>query len=213
MISCRNLSFYYGKKNILKMVNINLPCDGVYALVGENGVGKTTFLKIILNILKTKGVDNSYLDDCSFSLSEDSLYDNLTVYENLYYYALLKGIPFNRVEEVLNKCNISSCQDIKVKKLSKGTKEKVLIAKCLLLEAHLYIFDEPYNGLDPKECINFNKIIKNLKEKDKLIIISSHILSELDDIYDYVILVKDKNIHLFDKNNIDSLKSFFKEDI
>lgn len=213
MISCRNLSFYYGKRNILNNVNINLPCDGVYALIGENGVGKTTFLKIILNILKTNGVDNTYLEDSSFALSEDALYDNLTVYENLYYHALLKGITISKIDGVINDCHISSYKDIMVKKLSKGTKQKVLIAKCLLQDAHLYIFDEPYNGLDPKESINFNNLVIRLKEKGKLVIISSHILSGINDIYDYIILVKDKDIHLYDKNNMHDIKDFFREDI
>lgn len=213
MISCRNLSFYYGKKKIISNVDIDLPREGIYALVGENGVGKTTFLKILLGILQADGVDNSYINDCSFNLSEDSLYDNLTVYENLYYYALLKGIAFERIEEVIYKCNISEYADVRIKKLSKGTKQKVLIAKCLLLDAHLYIFDEPYNGLDPREVNNFNNILKTLKDMGKMIIISSHILSGLDDIYDYVILVKDKNIHLYDKNNISSIDELFREEI
>ena len=213
MISCRNLSFYYGKRNILNNVNISLPCDGVYALIGENGVGKTTFLKIILDILKTNGVENTYLEDCSFALSEDALYDNLTVYENLYYHALLKGITISKIAEVMDECHISSYKDIRVKKLSKGTKQKLLIAKCLLQDAHLYIFDEPYNGLDPKESINFNNLVTHLKEKGKLVIISSHILSGINDIYDYIILVKDKDIHLYDKNNMHDIKDFFREDI
>ncbi len=213
MISCRNLSFYYGKRNILNNVSINLPCDGVYALIGENGVGKTTFLKIILNILKTNGVDNSYLEDSSFALSEDALYDNLTVYENLYYHALLNGIAISKIDGVINDCHISSYKDIRVKKLSKGTKQKVLIAKCLLQDVHLYIFDEPYNGLDPKESINFNNLVIRLKEKGKLVIISSHILSGINDIYDYIILIKDKDIHLYDKNNMHDIKDFFREDI
>ncbi len=213
MISCRNLSFYYGKRNILNNVNINLPCDGVYALIGENGVGKTTFLKIILNILKANGVDNTYLEDSSFALSEDALYDNLTVYENLYYHALLKGITISKIDEVISDCHISFYKDIRIKKLSKGTKQKVLIAKCLLQDVHLYIFDEPYNGLDPKESINFNNLVIRLKEKGKLVIISSHILSGINDIYDYIILVKDKDIHLYDKNNMHDIKDFFREDI
>ena len=210
MISCRNLSFYYGKRNILNNVNIDLPKEGVYALVGENGVGKTTFLKLLINILKADGIVNPYLEDSSFSISENALYDNLTVYENLYYYALLKGIALNKINEVINKCNLKDYKDIRIKKLSKGTKQKALIAKCLLVDSHLYIFDEPYNGLDPKESINFNNIIEKLKAKGKLVIISSHILSGIEDICDYVILIKDKDVHLYDHHNIHDIKDLFK---
>ena len=213
MISCRNLSFYYGKNSVLEDVNIKLPKEGVYALVGENGAGKTTFLKLLLAILKADGITNDYLENCSFSITEKALYDNLTVYENLYYLALLKKISFKKIDEVINKCHLESYKNKRVKKLSKGMKQKTLIAKCLILDSYLYIFDEPYNGLDPKESANFNELIKDLKVKGKLVIISSHILDDLSNICDYVILVKEHNIHLFDKNNISSLSSLFREDI
>ena len=213
MISCRNLSFYYGKKQILNNINIELAKEGVYALVGENGVGKTTFLKLLLNILQSDGIDNDYLKSCSFVLNDDALYDNLTVYENLYYFALLKKINVKNIEAILSKCHILDYKSVKIKKLSKGTKQKVLIAKCLLQDCYLYIFDEPYNGLDPKECDNFNTLIKELKKQGKLVIISSHILSGLSDIYDYIILIENKDVYMYDKNKISSLASLFRKNL
>lgn len=201
MYSYKNLSFYYGKKMIFKDINININNGEVIALVGNNGVGKTTLLNLIKNINeKNFNIKTSYLDNVI------PFYNNMTVFDNLYYYSLLSSISKEKIENILNELFITKYKNILYKNLSLGTKQKVNLARCLIEDSEIYLFDEPLNGLDPKSIIIFNNIIKRLKNANKAIIISSHLLNEINTIADKYLYLNHQSINNYNKNELEKLK-------
>lgn len=210
-ISCRNLSFSYGKKKIFANINLEIAHPGIYALVGSNGCGKSTLLKLLLGIIPSKHVIPCKYDATSFMLDDNALYENLTVRENLIYFNMLKGGQKENLAKVLDLLDIKMYQNTKIKKLSLGTKVKASIAKTLLCDSAVYIFDEPLNGLDPKGVIKVRNILKNLQRQKKIVIISSHLLKELNDIADYIIFIDNKKLKMFNKNEVSDIETLFKE--
>lgn len=184
--SYENLSFYYGKKVVLKNISFTMESGDVIALVGDNGVGKSTLLKIISGIIPTQNVP---IVKASFMINTPSFYPYLTGYQNLTCFANLYSEKLIEVDEVLNIVDLNKAKDKKYEKYSLGMKKRLGIAKCLLQDADIYLFDEPLNGLDAKSIAIFRNIIKMLKSKGKAVIISSHILGELDKYANKVLLI------------------------
>ena len=176
--TCNNLSFNYHKKEIFNNISFNIKCGDVIALVGNNGTGKTTLLKIMIGYLKKNNINTNM--KISYLVGNPSFYPYLTGYQNLKYYQILNNLPEESIDKVLHITGLYDDRNIKYKKYSLGMKERLAISKCLLNDADLYLFDEPLNGLDPEGIILFRKIINYLKECNKTIVISSHILKELD---------------------------------
>lgn len=203
MYSYKNLSFYYGKKLIYHDINLNLKKGSIYTLVGNNGVGKTTLLKQLYNL-------NNY--KISLLTGKNPFYDNLSSYDNLYYYLLLTNVNKDNINNILNKLNISKYKDTKYKKLSLGTKQKLSIARVLLEDSDIYLFDEPLNGLDPKSINLFINIINDLKTLNKTVIISSHLLKELSIASDYYLYMVNKELYFFNNNDLNKLENLLMED-
>lgn len=175
--SYKNLSFYYGKKKILDNVNITLNSGDVIALVGSNGVGKSTLLKIIAGLISVR---NESKLDTSFLINDPAFYPYLTIKQNLIYFSKIYKNKLLDIDDVLNLVKLKHYERLKYNKCSLGMKRRLAIAKCLLKDADIYIFDEPLNGLDAKSIIDFREIIMFLETKNKIVIISSHILGELE---------------------------------
>jgi len=176
--SCENLYFYYGKKMILNNISFEIKKGDVVALVGYNGVGKTTLLKILAKLTKENIFNRDYT--VSFLIEKPAFYPYLTGYQNLAYFSKLPGKSLLSLEEALAMVGLTKDKNIKYQKYSLGMKERLGIAKCLLKSSDIYLFDEPLNGLDAKKISEFRHIIKFLKSLGKTIVISSHILHELD---------------------------------
>jgi len=183
-----NLSFYYGKKIVLNNINFKLNRGDVVALVGPNGVGKSTLLKIIAGIIGNKKV--SY--NVSFLINEPAFYPYLTGIENLNTFNFLYKKHLYDPKYCLKLVDLENSKNTLYHKYSIGMKKRLGIAKCLLQDADIYLFDEPLNGLDAKSIILFRDIVKELQKNNKIVIISSHILGELDK-YCNKVLVLNKN--------------------
>lgn len=211
--SYENLSFYYGKKIVLNNINLSIKNNDVVAIIGPNGVGKTTLMKIIAKIINIK---NNHKLSVSFLINDPSFYPHLTGKENLNYFNMINKNELKTVDEALDIVNLSEHKNIKVSKYSMGMKKRLAIAKCLLQNADIYLFDEPLNGLDAKSIIVFRNVIEYLKSLGKIIIISSHILKELELYATKVLLLNkehnSKEIILDENSNhyhiITSLNSF-----
>lgn len=198
--SLKNLSFYYGKKIILNNISFSIKKGDIIALVGNNGVGKTTLLKILAKQIKHKQINHNY--NVSFLINKPCFYPYMTGYQNLHYFALnIKNKLFTE-KEVLELVDLYRDQNLKYHKYSLGMKQKLGIAKCLLDDADLYVFDEPLNGLDFKGICMFRDIISLLKSLNKTVIISSHILNELNLYCNKVFYINDK--HYFLEYNLQS---------
>jgi ABC-2 type transport system ATP-binding protein len=211
-VELKNVSKVIGNNLIIDDVSFHLEKGKIYGLVGANGSGKSTILKIILGLYKSKGEVfingknlntnfNECLKDIGGIVDYVSFYDYLSAYENLRYFALLYGVSFDRIVEVMDLVNLKINDKKIVKKFSLGMKQRLGIAISLLKDPSILILDEPTNGLDPRGVRDFRNLLLSLK--DKTIIISSHLISEIEKISDEVIFISNKKIYQksIDKSN------------
>ncbi len=165
----------------------------IYGLIGKNGAGKTTLFKVILGLSASNGGKMSILGASSEKENNDNrakigffvgvdFYAYLSGAENLHYYRRLKGIKDkSEVDRVLEMVGLDkNAAKVPVKKYSLGMKQRLGIANALLGDPEILIFDEPTNGLDPQGIMDVRNMIQKINEDEgKTIIVSSHILSEL----------------------------------
>ena len=220
-----NINKKFKNHQVLKDLSFKLEDNGVYALVGPNGSGKTTLFNIITNLINMDSgevlindIDNS--DPKIFNyltlLKDNSvLYEYLTGLDHLNFISYLHKIDKKRVDEIIEELNIGSYINNKVSSYSLGMKQHLLIAMAILPDPEIILMDEPINGLDPTSIINFRNLIMKLKE-NKLIVISSHTLSEIDYITNNILFLKDGSILKEDmsKYNLQEYRyKIFEEDI
>ncbi|SHK03150.1 ABC-2 type transport system ATP-binding protein [Hathewaya proteolytica DSM 3090] len=209
VLSIDNLNKSYSKK-VLDNISFKINQGEVVGLVGPNGVGKTTLMKIICNLglqdsgcIKICGVDSKdkgekkkqYLSSFSCVIENPALYEELSGYENIEFIRKLNKIPKESMEEMLEFVGIGNMIKKKVKFYSLGMKQRLALAICLITSPKLLILDEPTNGLDPDGSMEFRKMLNKLsQEKHIAVLISSHILSELDKTCSRILFLKDGNI-------------------
>lgn len=205
MLELKNLSKSYGKKEALRNINIRFE-KGIYGLLGPNGAGKSTLMNVMSDVLEPTTGELLYDDVNIKKLNEDyrskigylpqkaGYYGDFTAEKTLEYFAVLRGVDKkiikDRIDEVLKMVHLSEHRKEKVKTFSGGMKQRLGIAVTLVGNPEILIFDEPTAGLDPKERLNFRNLMKELAS-DKTIILSTHIVSDIDAIATYVILLKE----------------------
>ncbi len=185
----------FKNQNAVDCVSLNIKKNSVYGLLGPNGAGKSTILKMISGILKpTSGnieINNhewsrNDLKNIGALIEMPPLYDNLTAYENLNVRALALNIPKERIGEVLETVQLTDARKKKAGQFSLGMKQRLGIALALLAQPEILILDEPTNGLDPIGIQELRNLIRSFPEKGISVILSSHILSEVVQIADYI---------------------------
>ena len=219
MLEVKELSKKYGKRYGLIEFNYNFE-NKVYGLLGPNGAGKSTLMNIICKVLKRTSGEiiyewkDEYRKYVGYLPQYTGLYQDFTVKETLEYFAYLRGVAKEKAEEnvnmVLEYTNLSDRAKDKVESLSGGMKRRLAIAITLVGNPKILIFDEPTVGLDPMERYRFKEMIKKIRE-DKIIIISSHIVSDISEIADKVIIMKDgKIVGNLENTDIDIEKEYMK---
>ncbi|NBK00283.1 ABC transporter ATP-binding protein [bacterium 1xD8-48] len=194
----------YGKKEALQDVSFTLK-KGIYGLLGENGAGKSTLMRIMSTVdFPTKGMirydgeniftlDEKYRGKIGYMPQNYSVYPGFTAKDFLEYMGVLKGIPKeklkSRIAEVLEFVNLSDVAGKKVKTFSGGMKRRIGIAQAIINEPEIVILDEPTAGLDPTERIRFSNIISDMG-KDKIVLLSTHIVSDIEAIANNLVVVK-----------------------
>lgn len=181
----------YQDSMVLNKVNITINKGDIYGLVGRNGAGKSTLMNIISS-LTMKNEGEVYLFGTEIGQSRDNrnrmgcmienpaFYPNLSAYDNLKYYCILKGIvDHHKIDEVLKKVNLDNTGKKKFKQFSLGMKQRLGIALAILNNPDFIILDEPINGLDPLGISEIRETLLQLQQENITILISSHILSEL----------------------------------
>ena len=232
MLKVKNVSKNFGEIQALIDISFSITKGEIIALLGENGAGKSTLLRIISGYLEaTQGeiwldnleINQDYLTfskKCGYVQEISSLYDELTVYEYLYFVSNLRQIPKSEIDEKIKK--VISLLDLKkviaqqTNTLSKGFKKRTELASTLISEPEILILDEPTEGLDPNQKDSIRKAIKQYSKKHT-IIISTHTMEEVDAIASRIILLHkgklqtDMSIKEFKKiSNNNLLKSFKK---
>ena len=208
MLAVNNVTKKYNDFTVLE--NINLEFDnGVYGLLAPNGAGKTTLIKMITTLLfPTKGeilwegtdiraLDDKYRDIIGYLPQEFGYYKNYSPRQFLEYLAALKGIDRHdskeKITELMELVALEDVVDKKMRKFSGGMIQRVGIAQALLNNPKILILDEPTAGLDPKERVRFRNMISSLS-KDRIVILSTHIVSDIETIANQVIMFKDHKL-------------------
>lgn len=193
VISTKDLTFTFGEQKVVKSLSLQVPEGSIYGFLGPNGAGKTTTIKLLLNLLKTqegsifvfeKELQSNRIEILSqigSLIEQPAIYLHLTGKENLLNRALLLQIPANRVDEMLSLVHLTDAAHKKAGQYSLGMKQRLGIALALLSNPKLLILDEPTNGLDPNGIIEIRELlIKLVKEHQKTVFISSHLLGEIE---------------------------------
>lgn len=200
MLRVNNVSKKFKKKEVLHGIDFVLG-NGVYGLLGENGAGKSTLMRCILGLYTDYTGKISYNNVYAFNKEKVGYLpqhfnglEELKVGELLNYFADIKKIPKksinDEIDRVLDKVNLSDRKDSKVRDLSGGMKQRIGIAQTLIGTPEIIVYDEPTIGLDPKERIRFENIIEEEKS-NKTILISTHIVSDIEYLCDEIIVMKE----------------------
>jgi len=223
MITTENLSFSYTDKSVLKNINLKVPKGSIYGYLGKNGSGKSTTIKILLGLLRAQSGSIRY-DSHPFTantlyrignlIESPSFYSHLTAYENLKYLDIVFHRGEDRITEVLSLVDLNGARDKKAKKFSSGMKQRLGIALALFHNPDILILDEPLNGLDPEGIHDMRKLIVRLHNEGKTILLSSHILSEIEKVCTHIgilddgLLIYQGSIHSLKTDELD-LESVF----
>lgn len=209
MVRISNVSKSYGQQLALDQVTIPIKRGQICGLVGENGAGKTTLLRILCGLsIPTEGeIEVSKNLKIGSLIEAPALYQNLSAYDNLKYLGLQLGLDQlnSRVEEVLDIIGLATVsKKKKSKNFSLGMRQRLAIGMAILDQPDFLILDEPINGLDPSGIKEVRKLLLKLKEKQGMtVLISSHLLSELEQIADYFVMMsKGKVLEILEQDQL-----------
>lgn len=193
ILKTNNLNKAFKGQNIVDNLSLEIKRNSVYGLLGPNGAGKSTTLKMITGMLRPNAGDIIFnghlwsrkdLQDIGVLIETPPLYDNLTAKENLKVRTIALGIPQSRIDEVLEIVDLTNTGKKRAGQFSLGMKQRLGIAIALLNKPKLLILDEPTNGLDPIGIQELRKLIRSLPEQGITVILSSHILPEVEQVVD-----------------------------
>jgi ABC-2 type transport system ATP-binding protein len=200
-ISVSDLSKKYDDRLAVSHINFEVPLGIVCGFVGPNGSGKTTTMRMLLGLITpTTGKGHilgepiehpeKYLSRVGAMIEGPAFYPALSGYENLSVLAKLGGFPIERVQELLDKVGLGDRGKSKFKTYSLGMKQRLGIAAALLPNPKLLMLDEPTNGLDPEGIQEVRALLRELANDGTTVFVSSHLLSELEIISDYIVMLR-----------------------
>jgi ABC-2 type transport system ATP-binding protein len=205
IIEAVNLSKRYGSFTAVSDLNLKIEGSKCVGFLGPNGAGKTTTLKMFTDLIRPSagkalinGVNvhtqkKKALASVGALIETPEIYPSLTPREGLMMIAEIRGVPSTertkRIEEAVSEVRMEAWIDKRVGKFSKGMKQRICIASALLSDPSILLLDEPTNGLDPRGMTEVRGIVKSLKSKERLIFMSSHILSEVSEVCDEVAMI------------------------
>ena len=209
MLTVKDVTKRYGKFTVLEHVSLEFQ-PGVYGLLAPNGAGKTTLMKMLTTLAfptegeilwsgtEIRGLGAAYRQQLGYLPQQLGFYPHYTPNQYLSYLSALKGLDGKtageRIPKLLDLVGLSEVADKKMKKLSGGMVQRVGIAQALLNNPKILILDEPTAGLDPKERGRFRNILSGLS-RDRIVILSTHIVSDVENVANQLILLKDRQVY------------------
>src|SRR2546421_588389 len=199
-IETHGLSKHFGQRKAVDGLTISIPAGTIAGFVGPNGAGKTTTIRLLLGLVRpTEGRatilgkplthPRSYLPRVGALIEAPAFYPSLSGRTNLEVLAQLGGHPRSRVSQVLELVDLFDRAKDPVGRYSQGMKQRLGVAMALLPDPDLLILDEPANGLDPLGIIGMRDLLRRLREQGKSIFISSHLLGELEQVTDWLVML------------------------
>lgn len=195
ILKTTNLCKNFKGQMVVNNVSLNIQRNSVYGLLGPNGAGKSTILKLLTGILRPASGRIEFDGHCwkrddlahiGALIEQPPLYENLTAYENLKVRTTLLGLDDARINEVLQIVRLTNTGKKRAGQFSLGMKQRLGIAIALLNHPKLLILDEPTNGLDPVGIEELRELIRSFPNSEITVILSSHILSEVQQIADHI---------------------------
>ena len=219
ILETKNLTKTFGKQKAVDGISLKIKENSIYGLLGPNGAGKSTTLKMITGMIhKTSGQIfleghewiRDDLSDIGALIEMPALYENLSARENLKVRTLLLGLPDSRIDEVLEIVSLKDTGKKKSSQFSLGMKQRLGIAIALLNNPKLLILDEPTNGLDPLGIQELRDLIRSFPEKGITVILSSHILAEVEQTADHIGIINNGKLQYQNIiNHDDNLEELF----
>ena len=210
MLECRELTKWFGSKEAVADLTLNLDKGKIYGLLGENGSGKTTWMKMVAGLTKPgrgeilyEGHPIGWRDKAkiAYMATEPFFYDFMKVSDvGEYYEAFFEDFDRREYTETVSAMGLEP--GMKVRNLSSGMSAKLKLAATLSRNAELYLLDEPLNGIDCKAREEIIGLILEEANGENTFVISTHLLEEVESFIEYAIFIKDG--HLADKVNLES---------
>ena len=216
IVETKGLSKSYGDKQVVRDVDLKVPKGCVYGFMGPNGAGKSTTLKMLLGLVKAGSGEAriagkemnpknrlEILKETGSLIESPSYYGHLTGRENLEIVRTLKGAPEKEIDQVLKLVRMERQQNKKAREYSLGMKQRLGLAAALIGRPELLILDEPTNGLDPAGIQEIRELICELPKRMGItVLVSSHLLSEMDQMADYVGIINHGQLIFQDKLDV-----------
>ncbi|MED3867338.1 ABC transporter ATP-binding protein [Priestia megaterium] len=211
VIEVKNLTKVFGDKVVLKDVTFEVKKGETFGFLGPSGSGKTTTIKILTSqLILTKGevtifdeplqkkTTKHYLKKVGILTDNSTLYERLSVYQNLLLYCKLYEVSASRIDEVLEDVNLLSDKKTIVQKLSKGMRQRVVLARAFLHKPKILFLDEPTSALDPVNTKHIYKGLRKLNEQGTTIFLTTHDMVEAEELCDRVAFLHQGEIKLLD---------------
>lgn len=216
MIEIKDLHKKFGRNEVLKGIDLTIAKGGIFSILGPNGSGKTTLIKSILGMvipdsgeisIENQPLKNNfkYRNDIDYLPQIANFPENLNVSELVAMIKDMRSAKQTNEDELIEMFKLQPFWNKKLSRLSGGTKQKVNIVLAFMFNSPLIILDEPTNGLDPISHLRLKNLINSEKEKGKTILITSHILSFVEQISDEIVFLLEGKIYF--KGSISALKS------
>jgi ABC-2 type transport system ATP-binding protein len=222
MLKVEHVTKYYGDFKAVDDLSFEVKKGEIFGLLGVNGAGKTTTFRMIIGLLDVtsgsitlngKPINYDITDKIGFLTEERSLLTKLTVKEQCIYYGKLKNMSekdiLEKLDYLLNRFDISSYKNKKIKELSKGNQQKIQFITAVINDPELLILDEPFSGLDPINVEMFKEYIKELSDNGSIIIFSSHRMEHVELFCKKLVILKDGKSVL--KGNVKEIKENFRK--
>lgn len=203
MLKVENVTKYYGDIKAVDNLSFTIEPGEIFGLLGVNGAGKTTTFRMIMGLLEPnkgsitindKKIDYKLVEKIGFLTEERSLLTKLTVKEQVIYYGTLKGMKekdiLKKLDYWLDRFGVSDYKERKIKELSKGNQQKIQFITAIIHEPDLLVLDEPFTGLDPINVESFMSVIREFKQKGKMIIFSSHRMEHVELFCEKLVILK-----------------------
>ena len=202
-IKLENVSKRFKNENVLKGISFSFESGKIYSIVGRNGSGKSVLLKIIAGLyLQDKGnvlfdnknynMINEIPDNLGIVIEQPSFINDLTGLENLKLLASIRNVATERdIVESLEIVNLKDDMNKKYSKYSLGMRQKLSIAQAIMEHQKVILLDEPFNGIDRQSVVAIKEYLKRVKNEDKLIIITTHIMDDVVDLSDVMLYIED----------------------